>query len=99
NIQWIASHGHTVFHRPEEGFTLQIGNQPEIRQAAGIAVVCDFRKQDVKMGGQGAPLVPIGDALLYPEFDACVNFGGFANVSAATADHRRIAWDISPLNI
>ncbi len=94
----IASHGHTVLHQPEEGTTVQIGNGPEIHERIGIPVVCDFRVQDVRLGGQGAPLVPIGDRLLFSEFDCCVNLGGFINLSFEDGN-RRVAYDVCPMNI
>jgi len=94
----IASHGHTVLHQPQKGLTIQIGNGPEINQILGIPVVCDFRVQDVELGGQGAPLVPIGDRLLFTEFDSCVNLGGFINLSFEIGGSR-IAYDVSPMNI
>jgi anhydro-N-acetylmuramic acid kinase len=94
----IASHGHTVFHKPEEGYTLQIGNGEALRSHINCPLVYDFRTQDVQLGGQGAPLVPIGDQLLFSEFDACINIGGFANISTET-NNKRIAWDICPANI
>jgi len=94
----VCSHGHTILHQPEQGFTLQIGNLPKISEIIKQNVVCDFRIQDVALGGQGAPLVPIGDQLLFNEYDYCVNLGGFANISL-TKDDKRIAYDICPVNI
>ena len=85
-------------HRPEKGITLQIGNLPHIATLIKQIVICDFRVQDVAMGGQGAPLVPIGDRLLFGEYDYCLNLGGFANCSFEKED-QRIAYDICPVNI
>jgi anhydro-N-acetylmuramic acid kinase len=97
NPDLIASHGHTIFHNPAEGFTTQIGSGADIAAVTGITTVCDFRSLDVALGGQGAPLVPAGDQLLFSEYAACVNIGGFSNLSM-TNDNHRIAWDICPAN-
>lgn len=97
NLDAICSHGHTVKHKPQNGFTLQIGNLPELANSLGIKVVCDFRVQDVALGGQGAPLVPIGDEMLFSDFKYCLNLGGFANISTRIKTER-IAYDICALN-
>ena len=97
DIDAVCSHGHTILHQPLKGFTLQIGNLPEIADSTHQTVVCDFRVQDVLLGGQGAPLVPIGDRILFSQYDYCMNLGGFSNVSFEQ-NSERIAFDISPVN-
>lgn len=97
NLDAVCSHGHTILHQPQNGFTLQIGNLPKISSIIQEKVVCDFRVQDVQLGGQGAPLVPIGDRILFSEYDYCLNLGGFSNVSFED-NSKRIAFDISPVN-
>ncbi len=98
SIDAICSHGHTALHQPENGLTYQIGNLKHISDLTKQTVICDFRVQDVALGGQGAPLVPIGDKILFLEYDFCLNLGGFANISFEH-DNGRIAFDICPVNI
>lgn len=95
---FISSHGHTALHRPEEGITLQIGNGDVMARELRIPVVNDFRRRDVELGGQGAPLVPIGDRLLFSEYPMCLNLGGFSNISYEL-DGKRVAYDICPVNM
>ncbi|MBK9177282.1 MAG: anhydro-N-acetylmuramic acid kinase [Flavobacteriales bacterium] len=77
----IASHGHTIFHQPDKGFTTQVGSGAMVATTSAITTVCDIRSTDVALGGQGAPLVPLGEQLLFPEYNAFVNIGGICNVS------------------
>jgi anhydro-N-acetylmuramic acid kinase len=97
-VDFISSHGHTVFHQPQKGFTLQIGNGNAIHAVSGLPVIYDFRSLDVVHGGQGAPLVPVGDKLLFSEYDVCLNLGGIANLSLDQTK-QRIAFDVWYVNM
>ena len=93
----VSCHGHTVFHRPDLGYTFQLGSCAAIASEVPTQVVGDFRSLDVALKGQGAPLVPVGDQLLFPHYTYCLNLGGFANISYLEKGVRR-AYDICPMN-
>ncbi|MEX1133018.1 MAG: anhydro-N-acetylmuramic acid kinase [Flavobacteriales bacterium] len=92
-VDLIASHGHTLFHKPEEGLTIQIGCGARIAAITGITTVCDFRSMDVALGGQGAPLVPLGEKLLFWQHKAFLNIGGICNI-ALHGHERVIGYDV-----
>ncbi len=97
-VDLIASHGHTVFHRPAEKLTFQLGSGAEIAAKCATTTVSDFRSLDIALNGQGAPLVPVGDDILFGEYGSCLNLGGFANISYRKGNDR-FAYDICPVNI
>ena len=93
----VASHGHTVFHFPQRGISVQIGSGHHLAAVCGLPVIYDFRMADIAAGGQGAPLAPVVDEWLLPDYDLCLNIGGIANLSAVV-DDRRIGFDIIGAN-
>ncbi len=97
-VHFIVSHGHTVFHSPETKMTSQIGDGAAILAATNLPVISDLRAIDIALGGQGAPIVPIGDRLLFSGYDYLLNIGGIANLTIQTADKEPIAFDICPAN-
>lgn len=96
-VDFIASHGHTIFHFPEKRFTTQIGDGAAIASQTNLPVICDFRSTDIADGGQGTPIVPIGDKFLFSHFRFCLNLGGIANISCKT-ENSIVAFDICCAN-
>lgn len=97
-LDFIASHGQTVFHQPENLFTSQIGDGAAIARKTGFPVICDFRSIDVALGGQGAPVAPIADRLFFPDYKLFLNLGGIANIAVKIHD-KFIAFDITAANL
>ena len=97
-IDFVSSHGHTAIHDPSNLITYQMGNLSTLSTEINQKVICDFRVQDVKLGGEGAPLVPVGEKYLFHEYDSFINLGGFANISNHKGESL-IAYDICPVNI
>ena len=97
-IDFVSSHGHTAIHDPSNLITYQMGNLSTLSKEINQKVICDFRVQDVKLGGEGAPLVPVGEKYLFHEYDSFINLGGFANISNHKGESL-IAYDICTVNI
>ena len=98
DVDYIACHGHTIYHQPESGFTYQIGSGQHLASESGCVSISDFRTKDLAMGGQGAPLVPIGDQLFFNHHQFCLNLGGISNLSLEI-EGKRIAYDIGIANM
>ncbi|QES89490.1 anhydro-N-acetylmuramic acid kinase [Rhizosphaericola mali] len=96
-VQMIASHGHTTFHEPQNQFTAQLGDGAAIAAETNINVVSDLRALDVALGGQGAPIVPMGEKFLFPDYGYYLNIGGITNISIQSED-KIIAFDVAPAN-
>jgi anhydro-N-acetylmuramic acid kinase len=96
-VNLIASHGHTVFHLPQQQMTAQLGDGAAIAAETKLNVVSDLRNLDVALGGQGAPIVPIGEKLLFTGYDYFLNIGGIANISI-NENEKYIAYDVCAAN-
>jgi len=94
----IASHGHTVFHDPENMATCQIGDGASIAQISAVLTVCDLRSSDIAAGGQGAPIVPMGEQYLFPEPKYLLNIGGIVNITKRESNGDVVAFDIAVAN-
>lgn len=97
NIDIVVSHGHTIFHYPEKGITCQIGDGQTIANILKLPVINNLRQKDIDVGGQGAPIVPIGDLHLFSQYKFCLNIGGIANISVKQED-KIIAYDMAVAN-
>ena len=98
NLDVIGIHGNTIIHQPEKGISIQLGRPSFLSKSLNTLIVAEFRENDIKLKGQGAPLVPVGDELLFYQYDFCLNLGGFSNFSYSQ-DKKRKAYDICPVNI
>ena len=95
-VDYVAFHGHTIFHEPQKGYTTQIGNAHHISQRLDIPVIAQFRNKDVSLGGQGAPLAPIVEKYLFKDYSAFLNLGGIVNISLH--NENIVAYDITACN-
>lgn len=95
-VALVSSHGHTTFHVPEKKMTAQLGDGAAIAASTQLPVVSDLRSLDLALGGQGAPIVPIGEKLLLGDYDYFLNLGGIANISVNAEKY--IAFDVCAAN-
>lgn len=95
-VDFIASHGHTIIHDPAKGYSCQIGSAAQLAAQTGLTTISDFRNIDIALGGQGAPMAPLIDQVLY-DADVCVNIGGIANLSYSSG-MKRVGFDFAPAN-
>ena len=97
NPDFIASHGHTIFHYPENRLTVQIGDGAAMAAVTGYPVISNFRTQDIAIDGEGAPLAPLADHYLFSGYDFYLNLGGIANIACNLGD-RFVAFDVGAAN-
>ncbi len=97
-VHFVASHGHTVWHEPQANTSFQLGDGASIAAVLGLPVINDLRAMDVALGGQGAPIVPIGDKMLFGDYEMWLNVGGIANITLRKADGSDMAFDICVAN-
>ncbi|WP_269533453.1 anhydro-N-acetylmuramic acid kinase [Chitinimonas sp. BJYL2] len=97
----VGMHGQTIRHRPERGYTLQIGNAARLAELCGIAVVADFRSRDIAAGGQGAPLVPAFHQGIFgsAQHRVIINIGGIGNITDLPPGGPVRGWDTGPGNV
>ena len=101
SVRAIGCHGQTIRHRPERGYTVQIGNAALLAELTAITVVADFRSRDIAAGGQGAPLVPAFHARAFSaahEDRVILNLGGIANLTVLRRDTPPLGFDTGPGN-
>ena len=97
HITCVASHGHTLLHRPGSGYSYQIGHGAHIASITRLPTITDLRSADIAAGGEGAPMAPLADRILFPEYEHFLNLGGIANLSTTTIGFEA-AYDICPCN-